>query len=265
VTAGPPDRERDAPAAVRAIAVGRAMRAVWENERGGLTFEIGSGTDRVFVKWTPATSGIDLGSEAVRLRWAGRYATVPQVLDQGSDTDGSWLVTGALPGDNAVTARWQAQPGLAVAGIGRGLRRLHDALPVASCPFSWSAEDRLLDLHRREKTRAAAAGWDRDRLSLDRVDALRLVADVPPIDRPVVAHGDACAPNTLLADDGTCCGHVDLGALGVADRWADLAVATWSCEWNYGPGWQDALLDAYGVEADRRRIRYYRLLWDLGP
>jgi kanamycin kinase len=24
---------------------------------------------------------------------------------------------------------------------------------------------------------------------------------------------------------------VDLGELGIADRWADLAVATWSTEW----------------------------------
>ena len=55
-----------------------------------------------------------------------------------------------------------------------------------------------------------------------------------------------------------------LGSLGVADRWADLAVATWSTEWNYGPGWDDDLLAAYGVHTDPERTAYYRLLWDLG-
>ncbi len=89
--------------------------------------------------------------------------------------------------------------------------------------------------------------------------------DVPPVDRLVVCHGDACAPNTLIGEDGRWCGHVDLGALGVADRWADLAVATWSLEWNYGPGWQSTLLKAYGVDPDPQRIAYYRLLWDLSP
>ncbi len=64
--------------------------------------------------------------------------------------------------------------------------------------------------------------------------------------------------------DGSWAGHVDFGSLGVADRWADLAIATWSADWNYGPGWQERLLDAYGIDAgDEERTSYYRLLWDL--
>jgi kanamycin kinase len=81
----------------------------------------------------------------------------------------------------------------------------------------------------------------------------------------VVCHGDACAPNTLVDDYGACSGHVDLGDLGVADRWADLAVATLSLGWNYGFGpWQQELLDAYGVAEDPGRIAYYRALWEAG-
>ncbi len=107
--------------------------------------------------------------------------------------------------------------------------------------------------------------WHPDHHHLDVEEALELVAGPPPADRLVVCHGDACVPNTLLDDDGCCVGHVDLGSLGVADRWADLAVATWSTQWNYGPGWEETLLDAYGVGPDGERLRYYRLLWDLGP
>jgi kanamycin kinase len=84
----------------------------------------------------------------------------------------------------------------------------------------------------------------------------------PPVDRLVVCHGDACAPNTMLDDAGGVCGHVDLGTLGVADRWADLAVATYSTVWNYGPGWEDALLDAYRIAPDPGRTTFYRALWD---
>ena len=86
----------------------------------------------------------------------------------------------------------------------------------------------------------------------------------PAVDVLVVCHGDACAPNTLIGSDGRWSGHVDLGALGLADRWADIAVAAMSTEWNYGPGYDRVVYDAYGIEPDEERIAYYRLLWDLG-
>ena len=50
------------------------------------------------------------------------------------------------------------------------------------------------------------------------------------------------------------------GDLGLADQWADLGIATWNATLNYGPGWEDLLLDAYGVAPDAARTRYYRLL-----
>lgn len=81
----------------------------------------------------------------------------------------------------------------------------------------------------------------------------------------MVCHGDARAPNTIVDNHGDFVGHVDLSSLGVADRWADLAVATWSTVWNYGPGWEEVLLEAYGVEPDPVRTRHHRLLWELGP
>jgi kanamycin kinase len=124
-------------------------------------------------------------------------------------------------------------------------------------------EQRVARVHATGRHKPAE--WHPDHRGLSPREALTRLADRPPVDQLVVCHGDACAPNTLLRDDGTCAGHVDLGALGVADRWADLAVATWSLDWNYGPGWQPVLLEAYGVEPDPPRIAYYRLLWDLSP
>lgn len=232
------------------------MHEVWVNEDGGRTFAAG---DR-YVKWTPG--GADPVGEVARLEWAARFTPVPAVLEHGADADGSWLVTAALPGENAVADRWLAEPATAVVALGTGLRALHDALPVAGCPFSWSAPERV----------AAArdlppdpARWHDEHAGLTVAEALRRIADPPPVERLVVCHGDACAPNTLLHADGRWSAHVDLDRLGVADRWADLAVASWSTVWNYGADWTGALLDTYGVAPDPERTAYYRLLWDLGP
>ncbi len=255
------------PAAVVRAAAGRAVAVVWENELGGLTFRLGQGPGRHFAKWTPAGNGIDLSAEADRLRWAAAFTCVPRVLDLGSDEAGNWLVTAGLQGENAIAERWTRDPATAVAAIGAGLRSFHEALPVAACPFTWSIEDRLTDIRRRGSAGLIDSGaWRDDRPELTDLDqVLEALADAPPIDELVVCHGDACAPNTLLSTDGRCCGHVDLGSLGVADRWADLAIATWSTQWNYGPGWEEQLLQAYGVAPDPVRTRYYRLLWALGP
>jgi len=252
------------PPQVRALAGDTTIRPVWENELGGLTFELGTGAERRFVKWTPASSGIDLDGERVRLDWAAGYTAVPVPLDYGEDADSSWLVTAALPGQCAVAPRWLADPETAVEQIGVSLRALHERLPVPDCPFTASAEERLAEIRGRTD-RLDPTTWNEDHQGLTVDEALSRLSDIPPVDLLVVCHGDTCAPNTLLTDDGRWSGHVDLGRLGVADRWADLAVATWSTRWNYGDGWEERLLEAYGVEPEPVRTEYYRLLWGLGP
>jgi kanamycin kinase len=215
---------------------------VWVNELGGLTFRFDGIEPAQYVKWAPNHPELDLEGEARRLRWAQRYVRVPVVLDIGADDDGSWLSMIALPGESAVSPRWLREPRTAARAIGTGLRTLHDRLPVSECPFSWSLETRFAWIKRPE----------------DRT----LITDAPSVDHLVVCHGDACAPNTLLDDHGNFLAIVDCGRLGVGDRWADLAVATYSLAWNYGGTWDDELLDAYGIERDPERIDYYRRLWD---
>jgi kanamycin kinase len=241
--AGPPI-DVVVPEAVRLLAAGRRLTPVWQNELGGLTFQVGSGPERSFVKWAAKGSGLDLMAEQERLNWAIAHTAVPRVLGSGVDSDGAWLLTEGLPGDSAVSPRWLQHPEVAVRAAGHGLRRLHEALPVDVCPFSWSVENRL------ENARERGSSPDG-------------FPSAPAVDRLVVCHGDPCVPNTLVDDAGQWAGHVDMASLGVADRWADLAVGSWSTEWNYGPGWQAAYFTAYGVEPDAERIAFYRFLWDL--
>lgn len=260
------------PDVVRELAGDALVTPVWSNELGGLTFRIDPVTARgaaretaqrtaSFVKWAPRTEratveGVDLADEAARLRWAAPYTRVPRVLEVGGDESTQWLVTEAIEARSAVDPRWLTDPETAARAIGAGLRALHDALPVDECPWTWSVGDRIAVAEARAAAGHPSDGWS--------VEARARLVDAPDHDRLVVCHGDACAPNTLLADDGSWAGHVDLGALGVADRWADLSIATYSLGWNYGPGYDHLVYEAYGVEEDAYRVAYYRLLWDLG-
>ncbi|MCX7522071.1 aminoglycoside 3'-phosphotransferase [Microbacterium sp. STN6] len=252
------------PDRVTALSNGDEIRPVWRNVLGGMTYRLGADTPRDrHVKWVPAgTPELDLEAEAERLAWVQPFASVPHVIDAGADETGSWLVTTTLPLRSAVDPRWIADPRTAVTAIGEGLRRFHDTVPIERCPFTWSVEERMRRVDERIASGEQSAKWAPEHRALSVHDARAILAAPPPLDA-VVCHGDACAPNTLLDDWGAFAAHVDLGSLGVADRWADLAVAAWSTEWNYGPGWEDLLISAYGAGRDDERIAYYRLLWDL--
>jgi kanamycin kinase len=248
------------PSAVRRLAAGAETVPVWRNELGGLTFRLG---DDRYVKWFGGGhSEIDFAAEAERLAWAGRYTAVPRVLEVGHDDEGQWLMTAAIAAESAVSPRWLADPLRATEAIGRGLRALHESLPVAECPFTWSVEERLARFEERVASGTTPGDWMSEHRGLSIEIARETLHRMPPLDL-VVCHGDACAPNTLLDAEGQVAGHVDVARLGTADRWADLAVAAWSTVWNYGPGFEADVYRGYGIEPDEERIRYYRLLWDV--
>jgi kanamycin kinase len=85
---------------------------------------------------SPRATGLDLEAERLRLEWAIRWHSVPRVLDRGANDEVQWMVTAALPGESGVTEAWLAWPLEAAFAIGRGLRMLHDTLPVADCPLT---------------------------------------------------------------------------------------------------------------------------------
>lgn len=254
---GPVALPEDLSAVLALLGVPGNAVPVWQNTDGGLTFR---GED-VHVKWSP-TGAADLTVEAARLAWAGERMTVPETVGHGRIESGTWLVTRTLAGTSAADARFAERPAETVRAVGAALRTLHDTLPVAECPFTWSVQDRLTTARARVDRGESRVTWHREHRHLRVAEALSRLANAPALD-PVVCHGDACMPNTLLDDDGALTGHVDLGSLGVGDRWADVAVAAWSTEWNVGPGYEDELYAGYGITPDTAKIAYYRLLWDL--
>ena len=189
------------------------------------------------MKWNSRQTGVDLQRERERLDWlAGRHPA-PRVLGFGEDDDAQWLVTSALPGGCAVGDEWRARRPEAIGAIAEGLRAIH-AIPIEEFPPGW--------------TEAVWVGREP-----------RSLGPRPPILDPVLVHGDACAPNTLISADGRWTGNVDFGDLAVGDRWADLAIASLSLDWNFGEGHQHELFEAYGIAPDEERIAWYRALWDL--
>lgn len=247
--AGPPAAGIAAPEglrnALRDLGLSNAhLRPVWMNGSGGLTFAIASeGADSAadfYVKWNPSGSSESLPDEAERLRWLRGKHPAPLVVEVIANEVEQILITQALPGESAVSQRWDSEPETVLRALGEGLRHLHD-VPLDECPFDWGVETRM---------HSVAVGSGR-------------VEPAPPIDKLVLCQGDPCAPNTLLAADGSFLAHVDLARLGAADRWADLAVMSLSLAWNFRVYDESVFWDAYGIEPDPLRIDFYRTLWSV--
>jgi kanamycin kinase len=108
-----------------------------------------------------------------------------------------------------------------------------------------------------------ARDFHREHAHLTAEAAVQQLIDTAPEPGPeVVCHGDYCLPNAFLAD-GRVSGYLDLGRVGIADRWWDIAIGAWSCEWNLGQGSGELFFSAYGVAIDEERVAWYRLLYDL--
>jgi aminoglycoside phosphotransferase len=192
-------------------------------------------------------------AEAERLTWLrGRGIPCPAVVAVSSEV----LVTTTLPGRPAAASWPSALAGRVADGLADVLRALH-ALPVADCPFDQRlavtlpvavarADVGLVDLDDLDDERL---GWSAERL----VAALR--ATVPATEDLVVGHGDFTPDNVVFTDDGRLSGVIDVGRLGVTDRYADLALMTRDLPL------ADRFLARYGVPSpDPAKLAFYRLL-----
>jgi len=228
------------------------------------TWRLASGAGDVrYLKVRAVEEEPRLLEEADRLRWACARLTVPEVLACGTEGDVDWLLLAGLPGRDATTPGLKQRPAWLVPVLARGLRRLHET-PAADCPFRLTVDGALAAVRRcvaEGKVVHADLHEEFAHLSLD--NALATLDDLAPdTEDLVLCHGDYCLPNVLIEGDAVTA-YIGLGELAVAGRWWDVAVGSWSTTWNIGPGWEQPFLDAYGIEPDRRRMTFYRLLYDL--
>ncbi|WP_031079163.1 APH(3'') family aminoglycoside O-phosphotransferase [Streptomyces sp. NRRL S-118] len=240
---------------------------VTAGESGAAVFRSADATR--YAKCVPPADAAGLQAECDRVAWLGAQGVPgPRVLAWHSGDAGACLVTSAVPGVPADQVP-AAELRTAWDSIADAVRRLHE-VPVSECPFR-----RGLD---------AMVAVARDVVSRDAVNPEFLPAEqqhtpaaellarlTPQVPRRreqeaadmVVCHGDLCLPNIIL-DPRTLdvSGFIDLGRLGPADRYADLALLlaqareTWTDEAQARAA-DAAFAERYGISLDHDRLRFY--------
>jgi kanamycin kinase len=241
---------------------------VWElayqGERAATYRLSGSAGEVRFLKVSPTGFHPSVVDESRRLTWAGAFLPVPRLIEAGSDAQVEWLITEGLSGADATLAVARLGKEAVVRALARGLRAFHEC-PAASCPFDFGLDAALAlaESRLREGSIDPARDFHPEHAHLSAAEAIRTLERTRP-DREgrVVCHGDYCAPNVLIEGEDAVA-FLDLGELGTADPWWDLAVGSWSVGWNFGTELEQLFLSEYGADDDPPRRSFYRLLYDV--
>lgn len=237
-------------------------------ESGDLVYQRDDG--RAFAKIAPVARSADLAGERDRLAWLdGRGVACPEILDWREGEEGACLVMTAIPGvpaaDLSGSDLLKAWPSMA-----RQLGILHE-LPADQCPFDRSLSimfERAADVVARKAVNRDFLP-DEDMNTPARELLERVERDLPTrfeqelIDR-VVCHGDACMPNFMIDPESfQCTGLIDLGRLGTADRYVDLALMVANASESWASREEEAeafaiLFGTLGIQVpDKERLAFY--------
>ena len=248
------------PADLRTRLAGYTATPVTTGESGGEVHRLSApGRADCFLKAGRGSVSDDITHEMLRLTWLDGRLPAPRVLHFVRNDDHAALLSTALPG--VAAAEWLAahpeRAADAVHSIAEFLRQLH-ALPVEHCPFEAGHVLRLAAARQR-----LAAGlvdeedFDEARAGMSAEAVWAAMQAMLPLSfERVVTHGDFSLDNIFL-EDGRVTGCLDVGRLGVADPYQDVAIL-WNNLSELGAELQETWLSAYGVmPPDNARLAFH--------
>lgn len=158
-----------------------------------------------------------------------------------------------------ITSLWSVD----VSDLKSDVSLLQDRLKQAR----YNVENGLVDINNVEPTTFKNGSFK------DPYDLLNwLENNMPPLDI-VLSHGDLCLPNIIIKDNKVS-GLIDIGKMGPADRYQDIAILLRSIDHNakgkyngykhkYFDFNMELFINRLGIEFDWEKYRYYYLLDEL--
>nr|WP_269329267.1 aminoglycoside 3'-phosphotransferase [Kineosporia babensis] len=230
-------------------------KAVRSGESGAVVYREKSG--RWYAKLGPVA---ELAAERDRITWLADTGIPGAKVEGWRETmDGACLLTSAVKGvpasELAPDELLKAWP--AIADVVRSLHQRTD------CPFERPLGTVLEQARSTVAARLVQAEFlPEELLATPPAEILAtLEARRPSAETPVVCHGDLCLPNIMVDPrKAQVTGLIDVGRLGLADRYADLALLLANSRETWTDSDHDAEFAArYGIELDATKLQFY--LW----
>jgi aminoglycoside 3'-phosphotransferase I len=251
------------PDSVRSAITGYAWTPVPDGESGGDVFRL-TAPDHptLYLKCGTGRVAHAITAEMARLEWLAQRLPVPAVRLFVRAPEEAYLLTTAVPGTSAseYLVSHPERQAETVTSLAHFLRVVH-SLPLAECPFHAGHAHRLAMAWDNFKAGFVDTddfdeeheGWTAEQVWSEMEGLLPLTFEC------VVTHGDFSLDNVFV-DEGRVTGCIDVGRVGVADPYQDLAIL-WHNLAPFGEAARRALWPAYGIRApDIRKLQFHLCL-----
>ena len=216
-------------------------------------------------------------NEPAIVAWLNGCLPVPEIPAYEVENGTAYTLMSKVRGRMLCDAELMRDPQRVMDLAAEGLKRLW-SVDIYDCPCRVSrleerlkaaryrVENGLVDTEDAEPETYGSNGF-RDPMELVQwLEANRPAEDL------VLTHGDYCLPN-IFEENGSISGLIDLGKMGPADRWQDVAICLRSLKANFSGGFggpvvfpefePSMLLERLGIPMNVEKMRYYILLDEL--
>lgn len=209
--------------------------------------------------------------------WLKGQVPVPEIVIYCVEDGTAYTLMTRIQGKMLCDEEYLNNPKRLIRRVAEGIKMLWK-VDITKCPFRtsrleerlkqarWNVENNLVDMENVEPETFGKGGFENPE------ELICWLEKNCPEEDLVLTHGDFCLPN-IFACNNKVSGFIDLGKMGPADRWQDIAIALRSLEHNFtgkyngGKKYFDFsikyLLDELEIEMDYDKYRYYILLDEL--
>lgn len=231
--------------------------------------------DKFVLKIRPYSKEND--NEFAMTKWLGKKIPIPEIPAYCISKGTAYTLSTRIEGKMLCDDSYLHQPETLIQIAADGLKQLWE-VDIKDCPHNssrlserlkeaeYNVMNGLVDIENAEPETFGPNGFAGPE------ELLRWLQDNQPEEDIVFTHGDYSLPNILVSGNRIN-GFIDLGKMGPADRWQDVAIALRSLEHNFSGRYRDGkrifdfkpqmLLDKLGIEFDSHKYSYYILLDEL--
>lgn len=231
--------------------------------------------DEYVLKIQPRSHETD--NEYAMTKWIGKQIRIPEIFVYSVINDIAYTLMSKVDGQMLCEDSYLQHPEKLIKIAADGLKQLWQ-IDIKGCPYNtsrlserlkaaeYNVRNGLVDVEDAEPETFGPNGFANPE------ELLKWLQNNRPEEDIVLSHGDYCLPN-IFVKENEIKGFIDLGKMGPADRWQDIAIAIRSLQHNFDGTYTDGkklldfepqmLLKELGVEFDSHKYRYYILLDEL--